>query len=92
MAEGLIVAAAAVLITVAAGLIRAVRGPTRADRMMAVQLLGTGGIAIVLLLGAAVDSAAAVDVALILALLATFAAGALFHGARIHSRGERRTP
>jgi multicomponent Na+:H+ antiporter subunit F len=49
------------------------RGPADADRMMAAQLLGTGGIAVVLLLGAATGEAATVDVALTLALLAAFA-------------------
>jgi multicomponent Na+:H+ antiporter subunit F len=41
--------------------------------MMAAQLLGTGGIAALLLLGAATGEAAAIDVALTLALLAAFA-------------------
>ena len=44
-----------------------------ADRMMAAQLIGTGGIATLLLLGAVTEVPAAVDVALTLALLATFA-------------------
>ena len=42
--------------------------------MMAAQLLGTGGIAALLLLGAATGVDAVADVALILALLAAFAA------------------
>ena len=74
MVEFLLGAAAFIVATVAAGLVRILRGPAEADRMMAVQLLGTGGIAAVLLLGAAVGEAAAVDVALTLALLAAFAA------------------
>jgi multicomponent Na+:H+ antiporter subunit F len=41
---------------------------------MAAQLLGTGGIAAVLLLGAATGEDATLDVALTLALLAAFAA------------------
>ena len=41
--------------------------------MMAAQLLGTGGIAALLLLGAASGIGAVVDVALTLALLAAFA-------------------
>lgn len=63
-----------ILVMVALGLFRVLRGPAAADRMMAAQLLGTGGIAVVLLLGAATGEAAAVDVALTLALLAAFAA------------------
>jgi multicomponent Na+:H+ antiporter subunit F len=66
--------AAALLVTVAASLIRIFRGPTAADRMMGAQLAGTGGIAILLLIAVAAQKWAAVDVALILALLAAFAA------------------
>ena len=73
MAEFLFGAAAFILAMVALGLVRVLRGPADADRMMAAQLLGTGGIAVVLLLGAATGEVAAVDVALTLALLAAFA-------------------
>jgi multicomponent Na+:H+ antiporter subunit F len=73
MAEFLLGTAAFILAMVALGLVRVLRGPADADRMMAAQLLGTGGIAVVLLLGAATGEAAAVDVALTLALLAAFA-------------------
>jgi len=62
-----------VLAMVALGLVRILRGPADADRMMAAQLLGTGGIAAVLLLGTATGEGAAIDVALTLALLAAFA-------------------
>jgi multicomponent Na+:H+ antiporter subunit F len=74
MVEFLFGAAAFIVATVALGLVRILRGPDDADRMMAAQLLGTGGIAAVLLLGAAFGEAAAIDVALTLALLAAFAA------------------
>jgi multicomponent Na+:H+ antiporter subunit F len=74
MVEFLFGAAAFIVATVALGLVRILRGPADADRMMAAQLLGTGGIAAVLLLGAAFGEAAAIDVALTLALLAAFAA------------------
>ena len=73
MSEFLIGAAILILVLVAVGLVRILRGPDDADRMMAAQLLGTGGIAIVLLLGEATREAAAIDVALTLALLAAFA-------------------
>ena len=73
MADFLLAAAAFVLAMVALGLIRILRGPGDADRMMAAQLLGTGGIATLLLLGTATGEAATVDVALTLALLAAFA-------------------
>jgi multicomponent Na+:H+ antiporter subunit F len=74
MSEFLYGVAVFVLAMVALGLVRILRGPTDADRMMAAQLLGTGAIAAVLLLGVAADDVAAVDVALTLALLAAFAA------------------
>ena len=74
MAEFLLGAAAFILALVALGLIRILRGPGDADRMMAAQLLGTGGIAGVLLIGAATGEGATIDVALTLALLAAFAA------------------
>jgi multicomponent Na+:H+ antiporter subunit F len=73
MVEFLLSAAAFVLLMVALGLVRVVRGPGHADRMMAAQLLGTGGIGALLLLGVAVREPAVVDVALTLALLAAFA-------------------
>ena len=60
---------------------RVLRGPADADRMMAAQLLGTGGIAALLLLAAAMTRAAGVDVALILALLAAFVSVAFAKGA-----------
>ena len=72
MREFLLCAAGFVLAMVALGLVRILRGPDDADRMMAAQLLGSGGIA-VLLLSAGGGLPAAADVALILALLAAFA-------------------
>ncbi len=50
MADFLLAAAGFVLATVALGLVRILRGPSDADRIMAAQLLGTGGIAALLLL------------------------------------------
>lgn len=73
MPEFLLGACAFVLAAVAAGLWRVLRGPGDADRMMAVQLLGTGGIAALLLLGVAVGEGSVVDLALVMALLAPFA-------------------
>ena len=62
-----------ILALLALGLVRVLRGPGEADRMMAAQLIGTGGIASLLLLGAVTGVPATVDVALTVALLATFA-------------------
>jgi multicomponent Na+:H+ antiporter subunit F len=91
MAEFLLGAAAFILAMVALGLLRVLRGPADADRMMAAQLLGTGGIAAVLLLGAATGERAAVDVALTLALLAAFAAFAFVKARSAPAPDEART-
>jgi multicomponent Na+:H+ antiporter subunit F len=80
MAEFLVAAAGFVLLMVALGLVRVMRGPGDAERMMAAQLLGTGGIAVLLLIGAA-TGIGTVDVALTLALLAAFASVAFFKSA-----------
>jgi multicomponent Na+:H+ antiporter subunit F len=74
MADILLLFAAMLLLTVAASLVRILRGPTAADRMMGAQLSGTGGIAVLLLIAVASRNGAVVDVALVLALLAAFAA------------------
>ena len=69
----LLALAAFLLLTLAAGLVRVVRGPTRADSMLAAQLFGTTGVAILLLLAEAFAAAALRDAALVLALLAVLA-------------------
>jgi multicomponent Na+:H+ antiporter subunit F len=81
MADFLFAAAGFVLVMVALGLVRILRGPGAADRIMAAQLLGTGGIAALLLLAEPMSLPAAVDVALILALLAAFVSLAFVKGA-----------
>jgi multicomponent Na+:H+ antiporter subunit F len=78
MSEFLLGIGLIVLVTVAAGLARVLHGPGDAERIMAAQLLGTGGVAALLLFGAASGSGSAVDLALTLALLAAFAAIAFF--------------
>lgn len=77
MAEFLTGAALLVLATVALGLLRVLRGPSMVDRIMAAQLLGTGGIAVLLLAGAATAIPGLIDLALTLALLAAFATVAM---------------
>ena len=62
-----------VLAMVAVGLLCVLRGPSDADRMMAAQLFGSGGIAALLLFEAATGLSPVIDVALMLALLAAFA-------------------
>jgi multicomponent Na+:H+ antiporter subunit F len=81
MAEFLVAVAGFILLMVALGLGRILYGPADVDRMMAAQLIGTGGIATLLLLAAATGMPAVVDVALALALLAAFASVAFVKGA-----------
>ena len=81
MAEFLLAAALFVLAMVALGFVRIMRGPGDADRMMGAQLIGTGGIAVLLLLSAATGTGPIVDVALTLALLAAFASVGFFKSA-----------
>jgi multicomponent Na+:H+ antiporter subunit F len=61
------------LATLVLGLFRIWRGPTLADRMLAAQLFGTTGVALLLVLAQARDAPALQDVALVLALLALLA-------------------
>ena len=65
------------LITLALGLARALIGPSLQDRLLSVQLLGSGGVAVLLALATLLDAPALIDVALVLALLAAVAAAAL---------------
>lgn len=81
----LMCAAGVILLTVAVGLVRVLRGPTACDRMMAVQLLGSGGIAGMLLLAKASAVAAVVDVALVLTVVAGFVGIAFTRVARIRN-------
>jgi multicomponent Na+:H+ antiporter subunit F len=81
VANFLIGAAGFVLVMVALGLFRIICGPTETDRMMAAQLLGTGGVAALLLLAVASQTTSIVDVALLLALLAAFASMAFVRSA-----------
>ena len=62
------------LLTLGAGIWRTLRGPTFADRMLAVQLFGTTAVATLLLLAEALGNAALRDVALVFALLAAVTA------------------
>jgi multicomponent Na+:H+ antiporter subunit F len=81
MASFLFGAAGFVLTTVALGLVVIFRRPAEVDHMMAAQLLGTGGVAILLLLAAATKTPPIVDVALLLALFAAFATVAFVRSA-----------
>ncbi len=61
------------LLNILMGLLRVWRGPTPADRMMAAQLFGTTGVAIMLLLAQTLDIAAIRTVGLVFAVLAVIA-------------------
>ena len=88
MADLLLSAAAFVVLMVALGLVRVARGPGRAERMMAAQLLGTGAIGALLLFSVATGEGAVLDVALTLALLGAFASIAFVKFAPPSADGE----
>lgn len=73
MNEFLVAVAVFLLLTILAGLLRVLRGPTPADRMLAAQLFGTTGVAILLLLGRGLGMPALRDVALLFVLLGALA-------------------
>jgi multicomponent Na+:H+ antiporter subunit F len=81
MASFLYAAACLVLSMAAVGLFRTLNGPSDADRMITALLIGTCGGAVLLLLAVATEVAAIIDVALVLELLAAFAAVAFVRGA-----------
>jgi multicomponent Na+:H+ antiporter subunit F len=76
------------LVNLLAALVRAARGPTAADRMLAALLFGTTGVGVLLLLAHAGDRAIMplVDTALVLALLAAIA-GVAFARRAWHASG-----
>jgi multicomponent Na+:H+ antiporter subunit F len=81
MASFLFGTAGFVLTMVALGLVVILQRPAAVDHMMAAQLLGTGGVAVLILLAAATETPPIVDVALLLALFAAFAAVAFVRSA-----------
>jgi len=76
MSELLAVSTLGLMLSLFLGLLRVVRGPGAGDRMLAMQLIGTTGVGLLLLLSLMLDQTALIDVALILALLAAVAAAA----------------
>jgi multicomponent Na+:H+ antiporter subunit F len=76
MTDFLLSVATFLMVVVGLGLLRLLRGPSAADRLMAVQMLGTGGAAICALLGIATHSGAVLVVAMTLSLMAAFAVAA----------------
>ena len=75
------------LLSLCGGLIRVVVGPTPFDRLMAAQLMGTTGIAALLILSEVVQVPALVDVALVFALLAAVAVAAFTRRGRAPRSG-----
>ncbi len=83
--------AAFLVLTIAIGLLRVALGPTAPDRMLAAQLLGTAGVAALLLLAEVHDEAALRDAALIYALLSGIATVAFVRRVRLsRSQGPNR--
>ncbi|MFG3451925.1 monovalent cation/H+ antiporter complex subunit F [Pseudomonas knackmussii] len=68
---------ALLLLTIIVGLGRVVLGPQRVDRLLAIQLFGTAGTALLLVLAQWQEQPALRDVALLLGLLAAVASAAL---------------
>lgn len=73
MTDWLHIVAIVLLASLGGALWRVWRGPSQADRMMAAQLTGTGGVAVLIVLAALQDWALLI-VAMALALLAALAA------------------
>lgn len=70
--EFLVLAALFILVLTTAGLFVVMRTRFGFERLMAIQLLGTGGTAVLLLLGTAKDDTSMVDAALLMVLFAAF--------------------
>ena len=83
----MIMLAAVLLLSIAAGLWRLVKGPTRADRMLAVQLFGTTGAAVLMLLAQGQNQPALIEAALVLAVLAAVISAALVQLLRRRTHG-----
>ena len=66
----LILAALVLILAIALALIPMIRADNAADKMLAAQLLGTGGVALLLVFAILLELPGLIDVALMLALLA----------------------
>lgn len=73
MADLYFIAVLILLVNMLIGLARALRGPTAPDRMLSGELMATTAVAALLLLSAATEIDALVDVALVFALLSVLA-------------------
>ncbi|MDX1536331.1 monovalent cation/H+ antiporter complex subunit F [Arsukibacterium sp.] len=80
----MMILAVALLLTMLLGLWRVIKGPALLDRLLAVQLFGSTGVAICLVLAQALHQPALLDVALVLAVLAAAAPAALVQRLKHH--------
>lgn len=69
VADGLLLGAAALVVLATVLIGRVILGPTTADRVIAVNVVGTGAVVVIALIGAALDEPGFLDVALVYALL-----------------------
>jgi len=69
--------ALAILLSMLLGMWRVIKGPTLLDRLLTIQLFGSAGVAICLILAKALAMPALLDVALLLAVLAAAIPAAL---------------
>ena len=76
MTELFILSSLGLMLSLFLGLLLVLLGPGAGDRMLAIQLIGTAGVGILLLLNVVLNQPALLDVALLLALLAAVAAAA----------------
>lgn len=73
----LLIALLLLLASLVLGMVRALKGPSLEDRLLSILLLGTGGVAILLLLSLSMRLPALLDVGLVLVLLAAVTAAAM---------------
>jgi len=88
LVDGLFALALVLLVAIAASLWRIHAGPRLVDRMMGAQLIGTSGVALVLLLAAATGDPTKLVVAIVLTLLAAFATVAFAKTASRNAAGD----
>lgn len=62
--------ASMLLLVLLLGMVRVIRGPSTSDRMLASQLFGTVGVAILMLLAIIQEQSSLLNIALVMAILA----------------------
>jgi multicomponent Na+:H+ antiporter subunit F len=73
----LLIALLLLLLSLVLGMSRALKGPSLEDRLLSILLLGTGGVAILILLSVSMQLTVLLDVGLVLVLLAAVATAAM---------------